>query len=154
MASDAAADEPDVERRTPISEDAAIVLGLACTAMPFAGSIQAEAERWLRVLRLYGQVGRVLQTLGVGEAPLETTADPDGVRRRKREPGDDPVEMVTAYAYEAAEHRCAELIGTVDVLFGVLRVYGRDFDRALYVRGTSRDELLSELVQVPRLAGI
>jgi hypothetical protein len=30
----------------------------------------------------------------------------------------------------------------VDVLFALFAVYGKSFDRALYTRGTSRDELL------------
>src|SRR3954471_4938489 len=57
-----------------LSQDAAIVLALADTAIPFAASREDEAERWVRVLRLHGQVGGVLQALGIGAAPLETTA--------------------------------------------------------------------------------
>jgi hypothetical protein len=137
-----------MERQIPLSQDAAIVLGLAGTAMPFAGSEQAEAERWLRTLRLYGQVGASLQMLGVGEAPLETTADPEGSRKRRDEREEDPVEAVTSYALRFAMLREAQSVGTVDVLMGVLRVYGKAFDRALYIRGTSREELLSALPAV------
>jgi hypothetical protein len=54
---------------TPLSQDAALVVTLAGTAMAFAHSADDEAERWLRVMRLHGQVGDVLQALGVGEAP-------------------------------------------------------------------------------------
>lgn len=143
-----------MNRKPPLSEDAAIALGLAGTAMAFAGSIQAEAERWLRALRLHGQVGHALQSLGVGEAPLETIADPEGVMRRTRAPGEDPLADVARYAYEAASHRHSNLLGTVDVLFGVIRVYAKDFDRALYVRGTTREELLSELIRSTQLAGV
>ena len=57
-----------------ISQDAAIVLALADTAVPFATSLEDEAERWVRVMRMHGQVGAALQALGVGEAPLETPA--------------------------------------------------------------------------------
>src|SRR3712207_8310942 len=38
--------------------------------------------------------------------------------------------------------RGADVTGTVDVLFAVFAVYGKAFDRALYARGTSREELL------------
>ena len=57
-----------------ISQDAANVLALADTAVPFAVSLEDEAERWVRVMRMHGQVGDALQGLGVGEAPLETPA--------------------------------------------------------------------------------
>ncbi len=124
-----------------------MVLGLAGTAMPFAGSRQAEAERWLRVLRLHGQVGQALQALGVGEAPLETMADPVGQRARheRRQEDEDVVALVARRAGEFATERRANAVGTIDVLFALLHVYGRDFDRALYVRGTDPDELLGRL---------
>jgi hypothetical protein len=137
-----AADSQGVDRQIALSQDAAIVLGLAGTAMAYAGSELDEAERWLRALRLYGQVGAALQSLGVGEAPLETPADPDGSRRRRRERTEDPVEAVSEHAQRFASLREARSVGTVDVLMAVLRVYGKVFDRALYVRGASRAELL------------
>ena len=59
-----------------LSQDAAIVLGLAATALDFAHGREDEAERWLRVLRMHGQVGEALQGLGVSEAPLMTAARP------------------------------------------------------------------------------
>ena len=53
-----------------LAPDAAIVLGIASTAMPFARTPHEEVERWLRVLRMHGQVGIALQALGVSEQPL------------------------------------------------------------------------------------
>ena len=47
-----------------------MVLGIASTAMPFARTADEEAERWLRVLRLHGEVGAALQALGVSEDSL------------------------------------------------------------------------------------
>jgi hypothetical protein len=44
-----------------------------------------------------------------------------------------------------ADARGAERTGTGDLLFAVLEVYGQMFDRALYMRGTSRDELIERL---------
>ena len=85
------------------SQDAAIVLALADTAVPFASSPEDEAERWVRVLRLHGLVGTALQSLGVGEAPLETTAQPASFRLlRKRPLGEDIVEIVSIRAHELA----------------------------------------------------
>ena len=131
----------------PVSQDAAIVMALAETALPFAASREDEAERWVRVLRLHGQVGGVLQGLGVGEAPLETVADrPAG--------GDAPrdaratVAEVSAAASRYAAGRASKLVSTVDVLFAVFEIYGRAFDRALYVRGASREELIERLAAV------
>src|SRR5207237_8368741 len=104
-----------------ISQDAAIVLALADTAVPFACSIEDEAERWVRVLRLHGQVGRALQALGVGEAPPETAPQPRAVRLLQRRPnGENIVEMIADRARELARFRRADVISTVDVLFGVL----------------------------------
>ena len=136
---------------TPVglSEDAAIVLALADTAVPFACSPEDEAERWVRVLRMHGHVGAALQSLGVGEAPLATLAQPRSIRLLRRRPrGEDVVDLVTQAARRFAAARAAEAVCTVDVLFGLFEVYGRTFDRALYVRGTTREELFERLPQV------
>jgi hypothetical protein len=135
-----------MEDKIGLSQDAAIVLALAETAIPFAVSVEDEAERWVRLLRLHGQVGLALQSLGVGEAPLSTMAQPHAVRvLRSRPLGEDPVADVTLAARRLAAKRGARAAATVDVLFGVIGVYGRTFDRALYIRGTSVDELLERL---------
>jgi hypothetical protein len=42
--------------------------------------------------------------------------------------------------------REAGTVGTPDLMFAVLDVYGKLFDRALYLRGTSREELVERLV--------
>ena len=130
---------------TPLSQDAALVLALAGTAIPFAHSAEDEAERWLRVLRLHGQVGIALQGLGVGEAPLMTPVDgrddPSGSAPFGREIVDDVAHRAMIFA----AGRGADRTGTVDVLFAIIDVYGRMFDRALFLRGTSRDELVERL---------
>lgn len=118
---------------------------LAGTAMPFAHSAADEAERWLRALRLHGQVGSVLQALGVGEAPLVTGAE------QERPSGDGPargpenLDEVTRRATAVAAKREADTVGTPDLLFAVFEVYGELFDRALYMRGTGREELVERL---------
>ncbi|MFN2615520.1 MAG: hypothetical protein ABR581_00175 [Thermoleophilaceae bacterium] len=139
-------------RRTPpLSQDAALVLALAGTAVPFAHSAEDEAERWLRALRMHGQVGTALQALGVGEGSLVTGSDPreDGHTRGF---GAKVVDEITRHAGRFAIARRADTLGTVDVLFAILQVYDRLFDRALYARGTSRDELFERLVVVERSA--
>lgn len=127
-----------------LSQDAAIVLALADTAIPFSGCREDEAERWVRVLRMHGAVGGALQALGVGEAPLETVADAPETRTA-RVAHANPVAEVASAATRFALGRGAKLVGTVDVLFAVFEVYQSAFDRALYVRGTSREELIQRL---------
>jgi hypothetical protein len=130
----------------PVSQDAAIVLALASTAIPFASGEQDEAERWLRVMRLHGKVGSALQALGVPEGPLETPGDiPVSQRRINRDEDADPVAQVHMKARDMARQRGAANTGTLEVLFAVLSVYEECFDRALYSRGTSREELLGHL---------
>jgi len=117
--------------------------------MPFARSCEDEAERWLRVLRLHGQVGSVMQALGVGEAPLMTRAEPAGAAtagRATRE--EDVVERVVRGACHFAHERRATSVGTPDLLFALLEIYGGLIDRALYLRGTSREEVLECLAAV------
>ena len=127
-----------------LSQDAAITLGLAGTSLLFARDEHDAAERWVRVLRLNGLVGNAMQALGVGEAPLETPAVEPGERRHKPEhlPGADEVRE---RACDMALHRGAPAVGTVDVLFACFDLYGSAFDRALYIRGTTREELLERI---------
>ena len=133
-------------RHIPLSQDAALVVALAGTAIPFAHSAEDEAERWLRAMRLHGQVGSMLQALGVGEAPLMTGSDGDHSNGHGTPNlGPDVLEDVTERATQFAITREAENVGTPDILFAVLDVYGKLFDRALYLRGTSREELVERL---------
>jgi hypothetical protein len=137
--------------RVKFSQDAGIVLGLAGTAMSFAYSREDEAERWLRVLRMHGRVGEALQALGVPEGPLMTDARPAPPSDAGTQAGAS-VDAICRVAARMANARAADRVATVDVLFAVLATYGGAFDRALYIRGTSREELLGRLVSVPARA--
>jgi hypothetical protein len=128
-----------------ISQDAAIVLALADTAVPFAGSLEDEAERWVRVMRMHGQVGAALQAIGVGEAPLESPVAGPNEERQRQALGKGAVAAVGEVAGELARERGANLVTTVDVLFAAIELYGRAFDRALYIRGATREELIERL---------
>ena len=126
--------------------DTAMVLGMASTALPFAESPEAEAERWLRILRMHGDAGAALQALGVSEAPLEHGTGPDPVEQPLTEGQHaDVIRRVTEHAVAVAAHRGAKLVGPADVLVAVMVVYGADFDRVLRVHGTDRDEVLQRL---------
>jgi hypothetical protein len=145
-----------------LAPDAAMVLGIASTAMPFARTPEAEVERWLRVLRMHGQAGIALQALGFSEEQLVgSTERPDGPHL-DRAPADtstagadpDAVSRVTEAAVRAAAERGASILTTTDLLVAVMHVYGGDFDRALRVHGTDRDEVLERLgLDAPALNG-
>jgi hypothetical protein len=121
------------------------VVALAGTAMPFAHSAEDEAERWLRALRLHGQVGAALQSLGVGEAPLMPNPDAEQDSPPTPPKGGDVLDEVTRRAGGFAAARDAETVGTPDLLFAVFEIYGELFDRVLYLWGTSREELTERL---------
>ena len=141
-------------RHLPLSQDAALVVALAGTAMPFAHSAEDEAERWLRALRLHGQVGATLQSLGVGEAPLMAGSEHEqGDGGGTPTLGPDVLDDVTRRASDFAAGREGDAVGTTDVLFAVFDVYGSLFERALYTRGTSRDELVEKLAGVTQAQG-
>jgi hypothetical protein len=134
-----------------LAPDAAIVLGIASTAMPFARTPEDEVERWLRLLRLHGRVGTALQALGVSEGPLpeldDTELDDSSPPAPETQAGAerDAVARVTEQAVQVAGEHGARAITTADVLIGVIRVYGGEFDRALRAHGTDRDEVLERL---------
>jgi hypothetical protein len=131
-----------------LAPDAAMVLGIAATAMPFARTREAEAERWLRVLRLHGEVGTAMQALGVSEGSLDAPGK-DSDRERAAHAGSaddrDVVAQVTADAVHIADRRGASGVTTTDVLMAVMQVYSADFDRVLRAHGTDRDELIERL---------
>jgi hypothetical protein len=133
-------------RHIPLSQDAALVVALAGTAIPFAHSAEDEAERWLRAMRLHGQVGSILQALGVGEAPLMTGSEHEHSEGHGTPNlGPNVLDDVPERAAQFALAHGAETVGTPDILFAVLDVYDALFDRALYLRGTSREELVERL---------
>ena len=127
-----------------LSPQAVLVLGLAGTSLPFCDSVEAEIDRWLRILRLRGRTGRILQALGVGETAL-CPRDARRVPAARRRPADDVVALVSAAAAEAADLRNATSIETDDIFVALTKVYGRLFEEALEAHGTGRDEVLERL---------
>lgn len=125
------------------------MLALAGTAIRFADSAESEAEHWLRILRMHGEVGAAMQALGVGEKPLEEPSNGSGGTQRFRRGGDNIVELARTQAAENAAQRGAELVGTVDVLHSVSAIYGSYFEDVLYARGATMDELSERLSGAP-----
>ncbi len=130
-----------------LAPDAAIVLSIASTALPFASTPRDAAERWLRVLRLHGEAGAALQALGVSEGSLRLSDEeeygwaspPAGVEDR------DAVARVLENAADRADRRGAAGVATPDVLMAVMDVYGADFERVLQAHGTDRVEVIERL---------
>lgn len=130
-----------------LAPDAAVALGIASTAIPFARTPAAEVERWLRVLRLQGHVGIALQSLGVSEAPFPASSEGIEVDPMLAD-GDgegDTVARVTAHAIRIAGNRHARAVATTDLLLAVMLVYGDVFDRVLRAHGTDSAEVLERL---------
>jgi hypothetical protein len=128
----------------PLASDAALALGIAATALPFACTPDAEAECWLRILRLYGEAGSVLQALGVGEHRFEVSPQDVAPERQAAVDRAETQDMLGAVADEAtrvAGDRGANGLATSDLLVAVMRVYGAHFDHALLAHGTNRDEV-------------
>jgi len=131
-----------------LAPDAAIVLGIAATAIPFARTPEEEAERWLRVLRLHGEVGTTLQALGVSEASIRAGHKDAGERRESAAATPsrgDVVGLVTEHAAQVAGERGASGVCTTDVLIAVMEVYGTAFERTLRAHGTDTNEVLERL---------
>lgn len=130
-----------------------MVLGIASTAMPFARTPQDQAERWLRLLRLHGQAGVALQSVGVGEGPLRapfpsnasaaSQATAEGAPAR----GDDRdmADQVAVHARRIAAERGLPGVTTAELLLAVMRVYGAHFDSVLQAYGTDRAEVIERL---------
>jgi hypothetical protein len=142
-----------------VAPDAAIVLGIASTAMPFARSPEAEAERWLRILRVHGEAGAALHALGVSEGRLQESGRDADVERWAESAQStesrtkmslasersDPVERVIDQAVNIAGRHGRRSVATTDLLLAVICVYGEDFDRVLCAHGTDRDEVVEWL---------
>ncbi len=128
----------------PLTADAALMLGIASTAMPFAQSAEEQAERWLRALRNHGESGAILASLGLSEATLEP-AD-EGVTDEVSAPGDpDAVGTVTSAAGRIAAERGCPKLGTTEVLQAVIDVYGAIFYRVVSAHGVDPAELKARM---------
>jgi anti-sigma B factor antagonist len=128
----------------PLTADAALMLGIASTAMPFAQSAEEQAERWLRALRNHGESGAILASLGLSEATLEPS-DEDSTDEVSA-PGDpDAVATVTSTAGQIAAEHGSPKLGTTEVLQAVVDVYGAIFYRVLTRHGVDPAELKARM---------
>jgi ATP-dependent Clp protease ATP-binding subunit ClpA len=136
-----------------LAPDAAMVLGIAATAIPFARTPEDEAERWLRLLRLHGEAGAVLQAIGVSEDSIRDHAERVDRTQRSAAEQDaenrDVIARVGERASRIALERGVGGVGTTDLLMAVLEVYGSVFERALRAHGTDVEEVFERLAVEP-----
>lgn len=123
--------EPAGDDPRPLGDDAALVLGLAGTALPFAESRVGEAERWVRILSRYGDAARILRAASVRSELLASIAEDEGRPGSAIGSVDGRTARVLEHANRSAIDRGASEVGTVDLLSGVMAVYGSDLDRVL-----------------------
>ena len=137
--------------------EAAVVLALAETTVPFASSRQrrqppaerrgeshlgSDASFGAEIPAAQSHAPILIQAVPLA-CELATRAEP-----RPRSAAGNPADPVAAVAAEAARlarRRGGDATTTLDVLFAALIDYGRLFDRALYLAGVSRRELIAEL---------
>ena len=115
--------------------------------MPFSCSAEAQAESWIRTLRLHGRVGSAMQALGVGEAPLRaetTSSQPRPATRRPRATW--PTE--SSRARTILRRRRRRPTGTAHLLGALFEVYGDVMERALELHGATRAELIQRLDEI------
>lgn len=124
-----------------LTGDAALVLGIAATAMPFARSARGQAEQWLRALRDHGDAAIVLTALGI----RDLQPGPAGEHPADRPPKRGAVPDLTRRAHRIADQRGVRSIHTTDLLGAALEVYGEDFDKVLAEHGVDRGELVEQL---------
>jgi len=133
-----------------LTPDAAMVLGIAASAMPFARSSAEQAERWLRILCRYGDSAVVLASLGITDelpdAASEGAEGAEGVEQSPGRPVDrDPVAAVTRSAELAARDRGESGIRPSDLLQAVMSVYGSQFERVLMLHGVGSADVIEGL---------
>lgn len=86
-----------------------------------------------------------MQALGVGEAPLQVAPPAPRPALGSSPPRGDAVELVLERAHVQASRRRDSAVCTPDLLFALLEVYDTLVDRALQLRGSSREELVERL---------
>ncbi len=114
-----------------LSEDAATVVGLVSTAMPFADGPADQVERWLKVLSRNGDAGFVLDAAGIGDSSADMGTPSTPAASLSLGPDEDPVDAVTAHANRAVRSRGETTTRSTDLLEAVRDLYGDVFEEAL-----------------------
>jgi anti-sigma B factor antagonist len=127
-----------------LSEDAATVVGLVSTAMPFASDPADQVERWLKALSRNGEAGFVLDAAGIGDRSVGSSAADPG-RPSALPPEVDPVDAVTAYASRLTHARGDRTTRSTDLLQAVRDIYGDVFIEVLSRHSAEPEDALTRL---------
>ena len=114
-----------------LSEDAATVVGLVSTALPFTSGPDEEVERWLKALSRNGDAGFVLDAAGVRDRPAPEPQAPSRSTSPRLPADADPVDAVTAYANRTVRSRGETTTRSTDLLEAVRDLYGDVFEEVL-----------------------
>lgn len=137
---------PRPDHVSGLSQDAAIVVGIVATAMPFASSPEEQAERWLRTLCRHGDAGFLLEAVGIGDATFPSPAAGGHPGQAPALPeGADPVAVVIDRAREIARSRGSDSASTTDLLDAVRVVYAGVFADVLLRHTGDREHALEQL---------
>ena len=129
-----------------LSEDAATVVGLVSTAMPFAAGPVDQVERWLKVLSRNGDAGFVLDAAGIGDRSSSAMEAPSAPAASTSLGADvDPVDAVTTYANRAVRSRGETTTRSTDLLEAVRDLYGDVFEEVLRRHSAEPDGALDRL---------
>lgn len=131
----------------PLSGDAAVVVGLASTALAFSRTPGEQVERWLRALSHNGEAGFGLTALGFTEDPLDPERE-EAIEHASPDTGPaapDAVATVTQAATELAARRGVSKVATSDLLDALMDVYGEVFEQVLMNHGIGADELIERI---------
>lgn len=131
-----------------LSEDAAAVVGLVATAMPFAGGPADQVERWLKALARNGDAGFVLDAAGIAERSAGNPAAPASAASSALPPEADPVDEVTAHANRAVRSRGERTTRSTDLLEAVRDLYGDVFEDVLRRHSAQPEGALERLSQL------
>jgi anti-anti-sigma factor len=132
-----------------LSEDAATVVGLVSTAMPFAAGPVDQVERWLKVLSRNGDAGFVLDAAGIRDRAGGNSERPSGsAASAPLGPDVDPVDAVTAYANHAVRSRGETTTRSTDLLEAVRDLYGDVFEEVLRRHTAEPEGALERLSQL------
>jgi hypothetical protein len=120
--------------------------------MPFAQSLEAQTECWLRALRRSGDAGIVLMSLETSDDSSETAAKlaVEGHATPRLGIDGDVVATVVRHARLITDVHKHRKIRTNDLLAAVMNVYGATFDRVLARHGININDLIKQLGLSPR----